>query len=135
MFACTGILYNHDSPLRPKRFVTRNIIYAVASLALKRDIRQSLGNLEIERDWGWAPEYVQAISMMLERPSPVDYIVATGQSYTLTQFVKPHPILLERIGATTSRSMNICCDQRISCVIKSIPQRLRRVWAGRRRMA
>jgi GDPmannose 4,6-dehydratase len=88
MFACTGILSNHDSPLRPKRFVTRKIIQAVADLALKKDVRLSLGNLEIERDWGWAPEYVQAISMMLEQPSPEDYIIATGQSYTLTQFVE-----------------------------------------------
>jgi GDPmannose 4,6-dehydratase len=88
MFACTGILSNHDSPLRPRRFVTRKIIHAVASLALKKDARLSLGNLEIERDWGWAPEYVQAISMMLEQHSSQDYIIATGQSYTLAQFVE-----------------------------------------------
>jgi len=88
MYACTGILSNHDSPLRPRRFVTRKIIHAVASLVLGRDIKLSLGNLEIERDWGWAPEYVQAISMMLEHPSAQDYIIATGQSNTLTQFVK-----------------------------------------------
>jgi GDPmannose 4,6-dehydratase len=88
MFACTGILSNHDSPLRPRRFVTRKIIHAVASVALGKKTRLALGNLEIERDWGWAPEYVQAISMMLEQPSPHDYIIATGQSHTLTQFVE-----------------------------------------------
>jgi GDPmannose 4,6-dehydratase len=88
MFACTGILSNHDSPLRPKRFVTRKIINAVASVALGKVTRLSLGNLEIERDWGWAPEYVEAIAMMLEQPSAEDYIIATGQSYTLTQFVE-----------------------------------------------
>jgi GDPmannose 4,6-dehydratase len=88
MFACTGVLSNHDSPFRPRRFVTSKIIHAVASLALGRNIKLSLGNLDIERDWGWAPEYVQAISMMLEQPSPQDYIVATGQSHTLTEFAE-----------------------------------------------
>jgi len=88
MFACTGILSNHDSPLRPRRFVTRKIIHAVASLALGKNTKLSLGNLAIERDWGWAPEYVQAISMMLEQPIAHDYIIATGQSHTLTEFVE-----------------------------------------------
>lgn len=88
MFACTGILSNHDSPLRPRRFVTSKIIHAVASLALGKDLRISLGNLNIERDWGWAPEYVEAIAMMLEQPRGEDYIIATGQSHTLTQFVE-----------------------------------------------
>ncbi len=88
MFACTGILSNHDSPLRPMRFVTRKIIHAVASLAMGKDIKLSLGNLDIERDWGWAPEYVQAIAMMLEQPSPEDWIIATGQSHTLREFVR-----------------------------------------------
>jgi len=88
MFACTGILSNHDSPLRPRRFVTRKIIYAVASLALGREVRLSLGNLNIERDWGWAPEYVEAIAAMLDQPSPTDYIIATGTSHTLQQFME-----------------------------------------------
>jgi GDPmannose 4,6-dehydratase len=87
MFACTGILSNHDSPLRPLRFVTRKIIHAAASLALGKDTKLTLGNLEIERDWGWAPEYVEAISTMLEQPEAQDYIIATGQSHTLTEFV------------------------------------------------
>jgi GDPmannose 4,6-dehydratase len=88
MFACTGILSNHDSPLRPRRFVTSKIIHAVASLASGRDMRISLGNLNIERDWGWAPEYVEAIAMMLGQSLAQDYIIATGQSHTLTQFVQ-----------------------------------------------
>jgi GDPmannose 4,6-dehydratase len=88
MFACTGILSNHDSPLRPKRFVTRKIIHAVASLALGRDVRLSLGNLNIERDWGWSPEYVEAIAAMLNQTSPTDYIIATGKSHTLREFVE-----------------------------------------------
>jgi GDPmannose 4,6-dehydratase len=88
MYACTGILSNHDSPLRPRRFVTRKIIHAVASLALGRDIRLSLGNLNIERDWGWAPEYVEAIAAMLDQPVPADYIIATGSSHTLQEFME-----------------------------------------------
>jgi GDPmannose 4,6-dehydratase len=88
MFACTGILSNHDSPLRPMRFVTRKIIHAAASLAMGNDTKLSLGNIDIERDWGWAPEYVQAIATMLEQPSPEDCIIATGQSHTLREFVR-----------------------------------------------
>lgn len=88
MFACTGILSNHDSPLRPRRFVTRKIVHAVASLALGHDVRLSLGNLHIERDWGWAPEYVEAIAAMLDQPSPADYIIATGSSHTLQEFME-----------------------------------------------
>lgn len=87
LFACTGILSNHDSPLRPARFVTRKIVHAVASIAAGNETGLSLGNLEIERDWGWAPEYVEAISRILEQPSPEDYIIATGQSHTLAEFV------------------------------------------------
>jgi len=88
MFACTGILSNHDSPLRPRRFVTRKIVHAVALLALGKEVKLSLGNVEVERDWGWAPDYVEAILMMLQQPSPKDYIIATGQSHTLIQFVE-----------------------------------------------
>jgi GDPmannose 4,6-dehydratase len=96
MFVCTGILSNHDSPLRPLRFVTRKIIHAVACLALGRGTKLSLGNLGVERDWGWAPEYVQAIALMLEQPTPEDYIVATGRSHTLTQFVETAFSLIDK---------------------------------------
>jgi GDPmannose 4,6-dehydratase len=88
MFACTGILSNYDSPLRPRRFVTWKIIHAVAPLALGRETKLSLGNLEIERAWGWVPEYVEAVDQMLEQPEALDYIIATGQSHALTQFIE-----------------------------------------------
>jgi GDPmannose 4,6-dehydratase len=87
MHACTGILSNHDSPLRPKRFVTRKIIRAVAELARGSQVRLALGNLHIERDWGWAPEYVEAIWLMLQQKEPADYVIATGKTYSLTEFV------------------------------------------------
>lgn len=88
MFACTGILSNHESPLRPRRFVTRKIIHAVAMLSLGNTAPLQLGNLNIERDWGWAPDYVNAISRLLTQSAPSDYVIATGRSHTLTQFVE-----------------------------------------------
>jgi GDPmannose 4,6-dehydratase len=88
IFACTGILSNHDSPLRPRRFVTRKIVHAAALLAVGREVRLSLGNLSVERDWGWAPDYVEAIAAMLQQESPQDYIIATGKSYPLIEFVE-----------------------------------------------
>jgi GDPmannose 4,6-dehydratase len=88
MFACTGILSNHDSPLRPRRFVTRKIIHAAAMLATGHDGKLSLGNLSVERDWGWAPEYVEAIAAMLLQDTAQDFIIATGKSYTLVEFVE-----------------------------------------------
>jgi GDPmannose 4,6-dehydratase len=88
IFACSGILSNHDSPLRPLRFVTRKIVHAAAQFALGKGVQLTLGNLEVERDWGWAPEYVEGIAKMLEKPSPEDCILATGESHTLSEFVK-----------------------------------------------
>ncbi len=88
IFACTGILSNHDSPLRPRRFVTRKIVHAAALLATGRDGRLTLGNLSIERDWGWAPDYVEAIAAMLQQGEPQDYIIATGNSHSLIEFVE-----------------------------------------------
>lgn len=88
MFACTGILSNHDSPLRPRRFVTRKIIHAVALLSLGQETRLTLGNLTVERDWGWAPDYVEAIAAMLQQETPQDYIIATGRSHALIDFVE-----------------------------------------------
>ncbi len=87
MHACTGILANHESPLRPQHFVTSKIIHAVACLALGKKVELSLGNLAIERDWGWAPEFVEAMALMLDQPVADDYIVATGTSHTLTEFL------------------------------------------------
>jgi GDPmannose 4,6-dehydratase len=87
VFACTGILSAHESPLRSSHFVTQKVVRAVASIAAGNETRLSLGNLEIERDWGWAPEYVEAMARMLEQSTPEDYIVATGRSHSLTEFV------------------------------------------------
>jgi GDPmannose 4,6-dehydratase len=88
LFACTGLLFNHESPLRPQRFVTQKIINGAKEIAAGNLKSMALGNLDITRDWGWAPEYVQAMWMMLQTPSADDYIIATGTSYSLEQFVE-----------------------------------------------
>ncbi len=88
LYACTGILFNHESPLRPARFVTQKIIQAAKRIADGSKEILELGRLDIARDWGWAPDYVQAMWMMLQQPQPSDYLIATGKSYTLEAFVK-----------------------------------------------
>ncbi len=87
IFACSGILFNHESPLRPSRFVTQKIVRGAVDIAEKRAEKLTLGNLDVSRDWGWAPEYVDAMARMLKRDEPDDYVVATGRSSTLTGFV------------------------------------------------
>ncbi len=87
LFACTGILFNHESPLRPERFVTRKIVRAAARIARGEVQTLELGNIAIARDWGWAPDYVRAMHRMLEAAVADDYIVATGRTETLEYFI------------------------------------------------
>lgn len=87
MFACTGVLFNHESPLRPERFVTQKIVRAAQRIAAGSSETLRLGNLEILRDWGWAPEYVEAMWAMLQRPAPEDFVIATGRTVSLEYFV------------------------------------------------
>jgi GDPmannose 4,6-dehydratase len=87
LFACTGILFNHESPLRPERFVTQKIVQAVKRIAAGSDEKLRLGRLDIARDWGWAPEYVDAMWRMLQQDKPADYVIATGSTHTLEEFV------------------------------------------------
>jgi len=86
LFACSGLLFNHESPLRPERFVTRKIIRGAAAIARGQGGRLRLGNLDIRRDWGWAPEYVEAMWMMLQRDTAEDFVIATGESQSLREF-------------------------------------------------
>ena len=86
LHACTGILFNHESPLRPERFVTRKIILAAGRIAAGSKEKLSLGNISIARDWGWAPEYVEAMWRILQQDDPEDYVVATGETHTLEEF-------------------------------------------------
>jgi len=87
LFACTGILFNHESPLRPERFVTQKIVRTATRIGRGAQERLRLGNLDIGRDWGWAPEYVQAMWRMLQQPEPQDFVIATGKTNTLEDFV------------------------------------------------
>lgn len=87
LFACSGILFNHESPLRPERFVTRKIVSAACRIAAGSGERLRLGNIEVRRDWGWAPEYVLAMWKMLQQDRPDDYVIATGVTSSLQDFV------------------------------------------------
>lgn len=87
LYACTGILFNHESPLRPERFVTRKIVAAASRIAAGSSEMLRLGNLEIERDWGWAPEYVNAMWLMLQQERAEDFVIATGETRPLRDFV------------------------------------------------
>lgn len=87
MFVCTGILYNHESPRRGTAFVTRKITSAAARISLGLEEKLILGNLDARRDWGYAPDYVRAMRLMLQAPQPCDYILATGYLHTVRDFV------------------------------------------------
>lgn len=87
LFACNGILFNHESPLRPARFVTKKIVSTACRIANGAQEKLALGRLDIVRDWGWAPEYVEVMWRMLQADAPDDYVIATGHSSTLADFV------------------------------------------------
>ncbi|RZU12206.1 GDPmannose 4,6-dehydratase [Kribbella rubisoli] len=87
MFAVNGILFNHESPRRGETFVTRKITRAVAAIKTGRQDRLYLGNLDASRDWGYAPEYVEGMWRMLQHDTPADYVIATGTSYSVRDFV------------------------------------------------
>ncbi|MFI0347203.1 MAG: GDP-mannose 4,6-dehydratase [Chthoniobacterales bacterium] len=88
LFACTGILFNHESPLRSERFVTKKIISTAVRIARGSKERLKLGNLAIHRDWGWAPEYVEAMWKILQYEIADDFIIATGQMHSLEEFIQ-----------------------------------------------
>jgi len=88
LYASSGILFNHESPLRPERFVIRKIVSTAVKIAKGQNIKLKLGNINIWRDWGYAPEYVEAMWLMLQQDKPDDFIVATGKSYSLKAFIE-----------------------------------------------
>jgi GDPmannose 4,6-dehydratase len=88
LFACTGILANHESPLRPERFVTQKIIQGVKAIAEGKQDKLVLGNLDIWRDWGWAPDYVEAMWRIVAMDDPGDFLIASGHSHSLGKFVE-----------------------------------------------
>ncbi|CBS91661.1 GDP-mannose 4,6-dehydratase [Azospirillum lipoferum] len=88
LFACSGILFNHESPLRPVRYVTQKIVRGAADIAERKTDSLELGTLSIARDWGWAPEYVDAMARMLAHDQPEDFVIATGEAHRLEDFVE-----------------------------------------------
>lgn len=88
MYACSGILFNHESPRRGIEFVTRKISLAVARIALGLQKKLTLGNLDAERDWGFAGDYVEAMWRMLQQSQPEDYVIATGETHSVREFVQ-----------------------------------------------
>lgn len=86
LFACSGILFNHESPLRGKEFVTRKISDGVARIKLGRQQKLKLGNLDAQRDWGFAGDYVRAMWLMLQQDAPDDYVIATGVKHSVREF-------------------------------------------------
>ncbi len=88
LFACSGMLFNHESPLRSSRFVTRKIVAAACRIAAGSTETLNLGDLSIERDWGWAPEYVESMYLMLQQEKADDFIIATGRTISLQRFTE-----------------------------------------------
>jgi GDPmannose 4,6-dehydratase len=88
LFACSGILFNHESPLRPARFVTKKIVSAACRIATGSREKLQLGNIAIQRDWGWAPEYVEAMWRMVQQEHADDFVIATGETHSLEEFVE-----------------------------------------------
>lgn len=88
LYACTGILFNHESPLRKDRFVTKKIVSTAFKISQGENIKLNLGNINIHRDWGWAPEYVEAMWLMLQQDKPDDFVIATGKTTSLESFIK-----------------------------------------------
>ena len=95
LFACSGILFNHESPIRGIDFVTRKITDGVAKIYLGHKKNLELGNLEIKRDWGFAGDFVEAMWLMLQQSKPKDYVIATGKNYSIKDIVR---IAFEEIG-------------------------------------
>jgi GDPmannose 4,6-dehydratase len=128
LFACCGILSNHESHLRPERFVTKKIVSAAARIAKGSGEKLNLGNISIERDWGWAPEYVEAMWLMLQQKSPDDFVIATGESNKLEAFLaaafertgldwRKHVEFDEGLKRPTDVSVNRCNPQKAAKIL------------------
>jgi GDPmannose 4,6-dehydratase len=105
--ACSGILFNHESPLRLERFVTKKIALAAARIAHGLQKELTLGNTAVWRDWGWAPEYVQAMHSMLQLSEPQDFVIATGLSCSLQEFVE---VAFQHVGLDPHKHVKIDKD-------------------------
>ena len=107
LFACSGILFNHESSLRPQRFVTKKIVETAKRIAKGSGEKLNLGNTDIIRDWGWAPEYVEAMWLMLQQDVPDDFIIATGESNSLETFIS---LVFRELGLDWRKHIDISPD-------------------------
>jgi len=107
IYACTGILFNHESCLRPSRFVTKKIVETARKIANGSNEHLVLGNTKIIRDWGWAPEYVEAMWLMLQQQQPEDYVIATGKSSSLDTFLS---LVFQKFGLDWQNHIDISYD-------------------------
>ena len=87
LYACSGILFNHESPLRSDEFVTKKIINVSKQIKKNNKVKLRMGNIDVYRDWGWAPEYVKAMWLMLQQKQPIDLIIGSGKKYSIRDFV------------------------------------------------
>ena len=119
IFACNGILFNHESPVRGETFVTRKIVVALCKMKFGLQKKLYLGNLEAKRDWGHAKDYVEAMWKMMQRKIPTDYVISTGKQYTVKQFVN---LTLKELNVKfTWRGKGIkakCFDSSGNCIIQ-----------------
>ncbi len=118
IFACNGILFNHESPVRGETFVTRKIVIGLCKIKLKQQKTLYLGNLNAKRDWGHARDYVEAMWRMLQKKNPSDYVISTGKQYTVKQFVN---LVLKELKINfkwKGKGINEkCYDQNNKCII------------------
>lgn len=103
-FACSAFLFSHESPLRPENFVIAKIVAAAARIAAGSDERLALGGVEMIRDWGWAPEYVEAMWRMLQTDAPIDLVIATGRSHPLARVVE---LAFDEVGLDWRRHVDV----------------------------
>ena len=132
LFACSGILFNHESPRRGESFVTRKISLAAANIKLGKQENLVLGNLDARRDWGYAKEYVEGMWLMLQQDDPGDFILATNETHTIRDFLA---VAFERVGLDWHdyvRSTNAsCARQKLICFLVTTRRR-RGSWGGSR---
>ena len=119
IFACNGILFNHESPVRGETFVTKKIVSALCKIKLKKQKKLFLGNINAKRDWGHAKDYVQAMWKMLQKKRPDDYVIATGKQYSVKQFVN---LVLNELKIKfywKGKGINSkCYDKKGNCIIE-----------------
>tara|TARA_B110000027_G_C16119751_1_gene302134 strand:+ start:2108 stop:3142 length:1035 start_codon:yes stop_codon:yes gene_type:complete len=119
IFACNGILFNHESPVRGETFVTRKIVIGLCNIKKNKQKKLYLGNLDAKRDWGHAQDYVEAMWKMLQRKTPKDYVISTGKQYSVKDFV--NLVLKELKIKYTWKGKGInskCYDEKSNCIIE-----------------